>query len=275
MSYYQLLGMTKEPFSTSPDPQFFYASHEHKAALIKAMIEVRLKRGLSVIMGDVGTGKTTLCRKLLQMFKERNNIEFSMILDPDFSDETIFLDSLMKAFGINTDHRIFSSAERKEMLQDFLFQKTVEEDKTIVLLIDEAQKLSLPSLEILRVLLNYETNDFKLLQLVLVGQLELQEQLRQLRNVVDRISFKYILNPIVELSEMKELINFRLKTAGYAGNTPLFTDEAFREIYEHTQGYPRRIGMLCHNALRELIMHDKTVVTGDVIRHLVAQEIII
>ena len=90
MGYYNLLGMDKEPFSTSPDPLFFYGSQEHRAALTRIMIEIRLRRGLSVILGDVGTGKTTLCRKLLQMFRERENLEFYIILDPTFNNEELF-----------------------------------------------------------------------------------------------------------------------------------------------------------------------------------------
>ena len=94
MSYYKMLGIDKEPFSTSPDPHFFYESREHMTALMRIMIEIRLKRGLSVILGDVGTGKTTLCRKLLQMFKAREDVDFYIILDPGYDTEELFIEAL-------------------------------------------------------------------------------------------------------------------------------------------------------------------------------------
>src|SRR4030042_4456450 len=100
MSYFKVLGIEKEPFSTSPDPNFFYESQEHKAAITRLLIEIRLRRGLSVILGDVGTGKTTLSRKLFQMLKERSDIIFHMILDPTYETEELFLDSLIRTFSV-------------------------------------------------------------------------------------------------------------------------------------------------------------------------------
>ena len=91
MSYFKILGFEKEPFSTSPDPEFFYMSKEHEASLTSILIELRLKRGLSVILGDIGTGKTTLSRKLIQELKGREDFIFSIILDPSFDDEKLFL----------------------------------------------------------------------------------------------------------------------------------------------------------------------------------------
>ncbi len=274
MGYYNLLGMDKEPFSTSPDPLFFYGSQEHRAALTRIMIEIRLRRGLSVILGDVGTGKTTLCRKLLQMFRERENLEFYIILDPTFNNEELFLEALVRTFNISIERKEPNILDYKQALKDFLFHKGVEQNKTIVLLIDEAQKLNASSLEVLRMLLNYETNDFKLLQLVLVGQLELIPQIKELPNFVDRIGLRYILNPF-DIHEVKEMLNFRIKKAGYNSLVGLFNDSAIEEIYKVTQGYPRRVSMLCHNALRELVATDKNLVTKETIQKLVANEVLI
>src|SRR3989338_6562190 len=100
MSYFKILGFQKEPFSTSPDPEFFYLSKEHEIALNNILIELRLKRGLSVILGDVGTGKTSLSRKLIQELKQRNDFIFHMILDPSFENEYSLLVSLAKNFEI-------------------------------------------------------------------------------------------------------------------------------------------------------------------------------
>lgn len=272
MSYYTVLGLDKEPFSTSPDPEFFYESQEHRAALIRLMIEIRLRRGLSVILGDVGTGKTTLSRKLFQMLKEREDIVFHMLLDPTYDREKLFLDSLIRTFGIEVNASKPTILDFKEGIKNYLFRVGVEEGKTIVLLIDEAQKLNTSSLEILRVLLNYETNEYKLLQLILVGQMELLPRIRELKNLWDRISLKYVLNPFDE-REAKEMIEFRLKKAGYASGPPFFTDEAIREICRYTQGYPRRITMLCHNALKALVMEGKSFVDVNIVGELVTKEI--
>lgn len=273
MSYYKILGLDKEPFSTSPDPAFFYESQEHHAALMRLMIEIRLKRGLSVILGDVGTGKTTLSRKLFQMLKEREDIIFHMILDPTYDSEKLFLDSLTRTFGIEMGpSQELSVLDYKEAIKKYLFQKAVEENKIVVLLVDEAQKLNPLSLETLRVMLNYETNEYKLLQLVLMGQMELLPRLRDIKNLWDRISLKYMLNPLDE-GETKEMIVFRLKAAGYDSPVKFFTDEAVEEIYRYTQGYPRRISLLCHNALKALVLENKHIIDVNIIRELISKDV--
>lgn len=272
MSYFEILGLDKEPFSTSPDPNFFYESKEHHAALMRLMVEIRLKRGLSVLLGDVGTGKTTLSRKLFQMLKERDDIIFHMIMDPTYETEEIFLESLIRTFKIEITTANPSILDYKEEIKKYLFQKGVTENKIIVLLIDEAQKLNSLSLEILRVLLNYETNEYKLLQLVLLAQLELLPHIREIKNLWDRISLKYVLNPLDE-QETKEMIEFRLRAAGYNSSLPFFTDEAIAEIYHYTQGYPRRISMLCHNTLKLLVMESKSIVDREVIQDLISREV--
>lgn len=273
MSYFQILGLHKEPFSTSPDPEFFYQSQEHQAALTRLLIEIRLRRGLSVILGDIGTGKTTLSRKLFQMLKTRDDTIFSMILDPTYETEEVFLESLLRTFGVQTENSRPSLLDMKEAIKKYLFQKGVQENKTVILLVDEAQKLNQASLEVLRVLLNYETNEYKLLQLVLLAQLELLPKIREMKNLMDRISMKYIINPLDDV-ETREMIDFRIRQAGYQSAMPLFKDDALMEIYQQTQGYPRRIAMLAHKALKSLVMENKIVVDRDVVRKIVAEEVI-
>jgi len=272
MSYFKVLGFSKEPFSTSPDPNFFYLSREHETALTNILIEIRLKRGLSVILGDVGTGKTTLSRKLIQELKEREDLLFHIILDPSFENEELFLTYLVRNFEIETsDSAQATILDLREAIEKFLFQKGVTENKTVVLIIDEAQKLNDSTLEILRVLLNYETNEFKLLQLVLLGQLELYSHIVNIANFFDRISFKYVLNPL-DFNETKEMIEFRIKQAGYQANMQLFLDEAIEKIYEYTKGYPRRITMLCHQALKSLVLKNKFVVDKNLIEEIIESE---
>lgn len=272
MSYYSLLRLDKEPFSTSPDPVFFYRSYVHDSSLKRLEIAVRLRRGLSLILGDVGTGKTTLSRALLQNFRDDNNFVFHIVLDPNYKSEFQFLSILVRMFGISPS--IKSTLDYKQAIEHHLFQKVVEEDKTVVLLIDEGQKLSAPNLEILRTLLNYETNEYKLLQLVIFSQLELLSRIRKIKNFYDRIALSYVINPL-SLQETKEMIEFRLAQAGYHnGNGKfLFDDGAIQFIYDYSQGYPRRISRLCHDALEFIVMHQKESVDKNVIQEIVGQSI--
>jgi len=272
MSYYKVLGFQKEPFSTSPDPEFFYLSRTHETALTNILIELRLKRGLSVILGDIGTGKTSLSRKLIQELKEREDFIFHMILEPSFENEGLFLNYLLQNFEIPQSNPEASLIDLRASLEEFLFQKGVTENKTVCLIIDEAQKLNEVSLEVMRVLLNYETNEYKLLQIVLLGQLELHAKIVNMLNFFDRISFKYTLNPL-NFDETKEMIEFRIRQAGYKANMHLFLDEAIREIYQYTRGYPRQITMLCYKALKTLMLKKKIAVDAGLIEEIIHEEV--
>lgn len=271
MSYYQIIGLNKEPFSTSPDPAFFYRSSAHSTAIQRLEIAIRLKRGLSVILGDVGIGKTTMSRALLQTFANDDDYIFHIILDPSYHSEFQFLTSLAKMFGIKPNTR--STLDYKDEIEKYLFKKGVDENKTVVLLIDEGQKLSTPFLEILRTLLNYETNEYKLLQLVMVSQMELLPRIKKIKNFYDRIALKYIINPL-DAEETKELIEFRLVEAGCDPSRKIFTDEALACIFEYTQGYPRKTSIVCHNALEALVMHNKTIVDSALVAKIIDREAI-
>ena len=269
MGYYEVLNLNREPFSTSPDPAFLYRSSAHNSVLKRLEIAIRLKRGLSLILGDVGTGKTTLSRALLQEFSNDEDFIFHMILDPTYNSEFQFLETLVKMFRITPDAR--TTHDYKEEIEKYLFKKGVDEHKTIVLLIDEGQKLGTNFLEVLRTLLNYETNEYKLLQLVIMSQMELLPRIKKIKNFYDRVALKYIINPL-DINETEELINFRLKQAGLPAARKLFTPEAMRLIFEESQGYPRKISILCHTALEELIIHSKDTVDADVIESLIKRE---
>ena len=227
-----------------------------------------------MVLGDVGTGKTTLSRKLIQDLKNREDCLFHIMLDPIFENNTLFMQSLVRDFSMlpETSGQTLSMTDLRERLERFLFQKGVVENKTVILIIDEAQKLNATSVEVLRVLLNYETNQFKLLQLVLLGQIELLSTLRGLPNFLDRISFKTLLNPF-DYGEMKEMIYFRIGQAGYHSKMDLFLEEALKEIYHYSKGYPRKVTMLCHRALKEMLMRNKPVVDGRIVSELIQDEV--
>ena len=267
MSYFKAIGLEKEPFSTSPDPDFFYHSAAHDTALKRLEIAIRLRRGLCLVFGDVGTGKTTLSRTLLKAFQNENDFIFHMILDPGHKSEYQFLLNLAKIFGIKPDFN--STLDFKEALEKYLFHKGIDENKTIVLLIDEAQKITTENLEVLRTLLNYETNEYKLLQLVIMAQMELLPRIKRIRNFMDRVALKYTINPL-DQAETREMIIFRLNQSGYSQQNGIFTDEAVGLIYQQTQGYPRKISMLCHDALEAMVMKGRPSIDAGLIKNLIS-----
>jgi len=269
MSYYTALGLAKEPFSTSPDPSFFFRSNSHVQALTRLEIAIRLRRGLSLILGDVGTGKTTLARTLLANFPQEDRFSFHMVLDPSFDSEYQFLLHLSRLFEVPEGAK--STLDCREAIQHHLFHSGVTEGKTTVLMIDEGQKLSLDMLENLRVLLNYEKNEYKLLQVVIFAQMELLGRIRRVRNFIDRVALKYIINPLDE-AETGEMIQFRLRSAGLPAERTLFTPQALQAIYRFTLGYPRKIALLCHNALETLVMQEQSLVDATLIEGLIRDE---
>ena len=269
MGYYESLNLIREPFSTSPDPAFLYRSSAHNSVLKRLEISIRLKRGLSVILGDVGIGKTTLSRALLQEFANDDDFIFHMILDPTYNSEFQFLETLVNMFGITPNAR--TTHDYKEEIEKYLFKKGVDENKTIVLLVDEGQNLAANYLEVLRTLLNYETNEYKLLQLVIMSQMELLPRIKRIKNFYDRIALKYIINPL-DLKETEEMILFRLQQAGFPKDRNLFDQDSVKIIFESSQGYPRKIAMLCHNALEELIIQDKKEVDKDIMMQVIKRE---
>ncbi|MBL8012967.1 MAG: AAA family ATPase [Candidatus Omnitrophica bacterium] len=262
MAYHKVLGFDKEPFSTSPDPEFMHLTREHEVALTNILIELRLRRGLMVIFGDIGTGKTTLSRKLIQELRQRHDILFHMILNPSFETEEQFLSSVIRNFNI--PHNVHSAAgageimDLRDSVEKFLIHKTVYEKKTVVLIIDEAQKLNENILEALRLFLNFETNEYKLIQVVLLGQMELYPKVASMANFMDRISFKYTLHPLT-FENTKAMIEFRMKKATDNPVPRVFLDEAIEEVYTVTGGYPRKINMLCHQILKELVVENQKI----------------
>lgn len=271
MSYYRILGLHDEPFSTSPDPSYFFLSRQHKAALTRLRIALSLKRGMSIIVGDVGTGKTTLSRKLSQILKEEPDVSFHMILNPYFKTQKQFLSRLVQLFHAPVTQKRPSGLDCIEAVEQFLYRTGVQEKRRVVLLIDEAQLLPDYVLEILRILLNYETNEFKILQLVLVGQMELVPLLSSMPNFWDRIALKCVIKPL-DVNETKDMIRFRLSQAGYQGDG-LFSDEAIRLIHEQTRGYPRQMAMFCHNILETLVMQDRKMVDEALVKELIAMDL--
>lgn len=267
MRYFELLNLRREPFSNSPDPELFYRTKQHQECLQKLEIALRLKRGLNVVTGHVGTGKTTLCRQIIRVLADRQGVTTHLLLDPSFSDPEEFLAYLNTAFGVEEAKRQGASQwQLRENIKAVLFRQAVEEDRLVVLIVDEGQKMSLACLEILRELLNFETNEHKLLQIVIFGQLEFDALLAGQANLADRVNLHLRLGPL-DFKDTRELILARLTMcAKDMAPEGLFSPGAFWAVYLATHGFPRQIVQLCHQALLAVIIKERQRVTWSVVR---------
>lgn len=258
MDYFDILNLNKEPFSNSPDPDFFYEARPHVECLQKLELSLRLRRGLSVVTGEVGTGKTTLCRHLIRKLARDDKVETHLILDPSFSSPLEFLQSVASMFSQSQSTDGLSDWQIKEMIKKYLFHTGVDEKRVVILIIDEGQRLPHYCLEILREFLNYETNEYKLLQIVIFAQREFEESLKEHRNFADRINLYHVLGPL-NFQETQSLIRFRLERASKGGaNLSLLSRSALRAIYRASEGYPRRIIHLCHQVVLAVIIQNRS-----------------
>lgn len=262
MDYFNLLDFNKEPFSNSPEPEFLFAAPQYDTCLQMLEMSVRLKRGLSVVIGDVGTGKTTLCRKLIQNLSapapaESPDIDTYLLLDPAVESPMVFVKTVAAILGIPDMTAEDSEWQLKEKIKNFLYEKGVNEKRIIVLIIDEGQKIPDECLEILREFLNYETNDAKLLQTIIFAQPELEKSLAARPNLMDRVDYIHRFKPLNFL-QMKAMIEYRISVARQATfKYPLFTFGGLLAIYFATGGYPRRVVSLCHQVLLKMIIQGK------------------
>ena len=243
--YQEYFGLTRKPFSIVPDPRYVYMSAGHREALAHLMYGIKSDGGFVLLTGEVGTGKTTVCRRLLQMVPEDTDVAF--ILNPKLTVEEL-LESICDEFGIkypegNKSIKVFVS-----LISDYLLDVHARGRKA-VLIIEEAQNLKPEVLEQIRLLTNLETNDHKLLQMIMLGQPELKGMLSQegLRQLSQRITARYHLGPLTE-EEVPEYVNFRLSAAGLIRGQ-LFPPPVMKRLYRLSKGIPRLINVLCDRAL--------------------------
>ena len=266
--YEDFYGFVQSPFTLTPDPRFFYPSEAHDEAIRHLMQSIRRKEGFIVLTGDIGTGKTTLSRTLLEQLGPSTLT--AHILNPFLSVEELLRDILLD-FGVVSREAVRSGraafATKHELagtLHDFLLS-LVPIRSTAVLVIDEAQHLSPQVLEELRVLSNLETNDSKLLQIVLVGQLNLLDVLAaaDMRQLEQRISLRAELRPLAR-DEVKAYITHRLGVARGSW-TVKFDEAAIDRVHQWSRGVPRVINLLCDRALMIGADASAPVITGDMI----------
>ncbi|MBL3825645.1 MULTISPECIES: ExeA family protein [unclassified Marinobacter] len=259
--YYDFFGFREPPFSIAPDPRYLYLSDRHKEALAHLMYGVQGQGGFIVITGEVGTGKTTVSRCFIENVPD--NVDIALILNPRLSAREL-LSSICDELEI--PHEI--SATIKELVdlinQDLLKAHAAGRHK--VLMIDEAQNLSAEVLEQLRLLTNLETAEKKLLQIVLLGQPELQEMLAlpELRQLNQRVTARYHLDAIGR-EELPAYLRYRLSVAGMRGD--IFSQRAVNRLYRESQGIPRLINLISDRALLGAYAEGEHEITADHIRH--------
>ena len=266
MDYFSILNLKQEPFSNSPDPDFFFHSREHLECLQKLELSLLLRRGLNVIIGDVGTGKTTLCRQLIRRFAKRDEIDTHLVLDPYFVDAYEFLSSVGKMI-LGPNVKLGSSEwQIKEQIKQWLFERGVKHNKTTVLIIDEGQKIPVFCLEILREFLNYETNAYKLLQIIIFAQKEFENTIKKYANFADRINLYHYLKPL-NFRDTRLMIKYRLeKSKDTNKKIEIFSYPALYAIYRQSAGYPRKIIHLCHHCVLAMIVQNRSTVSYALVR---------
>ena len=260
MEYFNVVNLDREPFSNSPDPDFFFESTQHLECLQKLELALRLRRGLNVVIGDVGTGKTTICRQLIRRFAEVEEFETHLILDPDFSSSTEFLSTTIKMLTGKKPPARSRDWQLKEIIKKYLFRRGVDGNKTVILIIDEGQKIPLFCLELLREFLNYETNENKLLQIVIFAQIEFEETLKNYTNFADRINLYHYLKPM-NFADTRAMIRYRLEKSSKNHRAyTFFSFPALLAIFLSSKGYPRKIINLCHRCILTMIIQNRSVV---------------
>lgn len=245
--YYDFYQLKENPFNVTADPELFFASKSHSDAISNLIYGIEQRKGLLVLTGEVGTGKTTLCRKLLKQAPK--NIKFALVLNPNFS-EVELLQIILHDLGIRTREQ--NKFGLINTLNTFLL-KEAKKGRNVVLVIDESQNLSINQLEQVRLLLNLETEKEKLLQIILVGQPELHDaiQLPELRQLRQRVAVHFQIDAL-EKSDIKSYIHHRIKKSMRrpdAARQIVFTDAAIDYIYRYSKGSPRSINVLCDRAL--------------------------
>ena len=260
--YLAYFNLKEEPFSTVPSPRYLFLTPVHATALSKTEFVVETKKGLAVIFGDTGTGKSSLARLLHQKFLDRG-LRSALITNPSYPGPYSLLRTIAQEFGLPRLARSYK--DLLDLFKGFLFDEAVKKKKNIVLMIDEAQTLRLPLIELLRQLINYETNQEKLLQLVLFAQEELRGKLAhpRARNFRSRIVMASTLDRLGS-RDVAQMLDFRWRVASGGEEHP-FEPAAVQAIYEYAQGTPREANILADNSLLLAYLRRQKRVARDIV----------
>jgi general secretion pathway protein A len=260
--YKAFYSLKRNPFEITPDPSFLFPTKRHNEALAALYYGVRRRKGFVVLTGEVGTGKTLLLRCLLQLFKQNNDVAYAYVFNGRLS-PVEFLQYIAGDLGLPAATQ--NKSELLLQLANYLIARS-QKRLTTVLVVDEAHHLSADILEEIRLLTNLETTEEKLLQILLVGQPELDEKLDsvELRQLKQRVALRSHLSSL-DLNETKGYIERRLRLAGSPDPAVLFPAETVAAISRHSRGTPRLINTICENALIAGYSRQAKSITPDVI----------
>ncbi len=263
--YLQYYGFQEPPFNITPNSRFFFASTKHTEALNTMVYAISERKGFVVISGDIGSGKTTVCRTLVNQLDSRTQV--ALITNTLLSGRdllTAILDDL------EIDYRPGSKAKLLSQLNDYLIQQ-LKDDNNVVLIIDEAQNLTPSCLEEVRLLSNLETENEKLIQIIFLGQPELKKKLAlaRLEQLRQRIAVYYHLSPLT-IEETFDYILHRLKVAS-GSDRKFFTDGALDLIYKFSRGVPRLVNQICDSSLLSGYVAEATIIDEKILHEVIAE----
>jgi general secretion pathway protein A len=239
--YLEYWGLQKFPFENVPDPEFMYYSSEHEEALARLVYAVKRNKGAVLLTGEIGCGKTTLSRVFIQQLAD-SEYDIGLITNPSL-EPVDFVKEALYQIGLNP--QTHTKSELLKMLNERMIEN-MNNNRTTLLIIDEAQLIFKETLEEIRLLSNFQLNDRYLLTLVLIGQPELRDTIRGYKQLDQRIAIRYHLNPL-NSDNTGRYIAFRLEKAGRTN--AIFTTAAMEEIYSYSEGVPRKINNICDLAL--------------------------
>jgi general secretion pathway protein A len=256
--YLEHWGFQKFPFDNVPDPEFFYLSKPHKEALTRLIYAVERGKGCAMVAGDVGCGKTALSKVFLQRIAGEDKYDVAVVSNPCLTPAEFLQDVLHKFNANGVPH---SKVELLHALSDKLTENNRDGRETL-LIVDESQLLTKDTLEEIRLLLNFQMESRFMITVFLVGQPEMVDKIRRMRELEQRIAIKYELKPF-NLDDTAKYILFRQQKAGAEKN--VFSNRAIEMIYEHTRGLPRSINNLCDLSLLVGFSEDKNAVNSGII----------
>ncbi len=242
--YYKYYGFNEPPFNLTPNSRFFFESGKHAEALNTLLYSINQRKGFVVLTGDIGSGKTTVCRKLINQLGVKTKT--ALITNTHISGKDLLMTILDE---LEIDYISGSKAKLLSQINNYLIEQ-LRNDYNVVLIIDEAQNLTASVLEEVRMLSNLETEEEKLIQIVFLGQPELKKKLAlsSLEQLRQRVAIYYDLNPL-NREETIDYIRHRLSVSRAKDDREIFTPEAFEIVYDFSKGVPRLINQICDSAL--------------------------
>jgi general secretion pathway protein A len=267
--YLNHFTLIDESYPTSPNPRYLYISPTHNLALEKIKWTIAARRGLAICFGAVGTGKTTIARELAARLEDDPSVSYVSITNPNFPTANQLLRAIIQEYEVGQTSKNY--LELLNIFKNYLAEQAITNKKTLVLLIDEAQTLKPPLLEMLRQLMNYESNDQKFLQVVLFAQEDFRARLRhpRYRNLVNRTAMSSSIEAL-SLSETAAMLKHRWWVASNGNKTSFpFTDDAIEQLFIYSKGIPRTQIILADNALLAAFLMQERTINADLIHQIV------